>query len=81
MKSNQTIAVALLLEISFLAGVASAQQISGSITGVVQDPQAQVVPNARVTLINQSQGVTAMQMSPALREPSFSHRCFPPPIQ
>ena len=62
MKSNQTIAVALLVEISFLAGVARAQQISGSITGVVQDPQARVVPNARVMLINQSQGVTAMQM-------------------
>jgi hypothetical protein len=61
MNSHQTIARAMLLALSMFAGLAGAQQISGSITGMVQDPQAQVVPNARVTLINQAQGVTAMQ--------------------
>jgi Carboxypeptidase regulatory-like domain len=61
MDSHQTITGAVLLALSVFAGLAPAQQVSGSITGVVQDPQAQVVPNARVMLINQAQGVTAMQ--------------------
>src|ERR1035438_4293900 len=41
----------------------SAQQISGSISGVVQDSQGSVIPNAKVTLINQTQGSTAREVS------------------
>ena len=33
-----------------------AQAIGGLITGVVQDPSSAVVPNAKVTLVNQAQG-------------------------
>ncbi len=36
----------------FLAGALSAQQISGSITGVVKDTQDAVITGARVTLVD-----------------------------
>ena len=39
-----------------------AQQVSGSIAGTVQDSQGSVVPNAKVTLINQTQGSTAREV-------------------
>jgi hypothetical protein len=39
-----------------LCGAVWAQQISGTITGVVKDSQQAVVANAKVTLINQAQG-------------------------
>jgi hypothetical protein len=38
-----------------------AQNTSGSITGVVQDPSGAVIPGAQVSLINQEQGVTTTQ--------------------
>ena len=38
-----------------------AQNLSGSITGVVQDPTGAVIPGVQVTLINQEQGVEARQ--------------------
>ena len=52
--------VSVMFALLFLAGIAAAQQVSGSMSGVVQDAQGAVVPNAKVTLINQTQGVTAM---------------------
>ncbi|MBI2149760.1 MAG: carboxypeptidase regulatory-like domain-containing protein, partial [Acidobacteria bacterium] len=39
----------------------SAQNLSGSITGVVQDATGAVIPGAQVTLINQEQGVSARE--------------------
>jgi Carboxypeptidase regulatory-like domain len=54
MKFSVGIAVVLLAATSLWAQVSS-----GSISGVVQDSQGAVVPNARVLLINQDQGVTA----------------------
>ena len=56
------IALPLALSLSF-AGIISAQQISGSISGLVLDPQKQLVPNAKVTLVYENQGVTAMEMN------------------
>src|SRR5437867_6465984 len=38
-----------------------AQNTSGSITGVVQDPQGAVIPGMQVTLTNQDQGIQARQ--------------------
>ena len=35
---------------------AYAQNIAGSITGSIQDPQGAVIPNAKVTLVNNAQG-------------------------
>ncbi len=40
------------------AGAAFGQQVSGSITGVVKDRQGAVVPNAKITVIDQSRGVS-----------------------
>jgi hypothetical protein len=40
----------------------AAQNSSGSISGVVQDAQGALVPNAKVTLINQAQGAVVRDM-------------------
>ena len=40
------------------SGLAYAQTITGSITGVVTDPTGSVIPGAKVTAINTSTGVT-----------------------
>src|SRR5215471_1195308 len=42
--------------------LATAQQSSGSISGVVQDSQGAVVPGAKVTLLNQAQGAVAREL-------------------
>ena len=65
MKSNRTIVIVLpaaLLLLS-LAGILKAQQISGSISGVVLDAQGAAVQNAKATLIHQNEGVTAMAVN------------------
>ena len=55
--------VATLMAASILIAVSlSAQQSSGSISGVVQDSQGAVVPNAKVTLVNQEQGTVAREL-------------------
>jgi hypothetical protein len=46
----------------FLAIPLFGQQSSGSISGVVQDGQGAVVPNARVTLLNQEQGAVTREL-------------------
>src|SRR5688572_27349512 len=38
-----------------------AQNTSGSITGVVQDPSGAVIPGVRIVLLNQDQGIEARQ--------------------
>ena len=50
--TRAALAVALIFFIAPLFG----QQSSGSISGVVQDSQGAVIPNAKVVLINQAQG-------------------------
>ena len=54
-----SLAVVLILFIGPLFG----QQSSGSISGVVQDSQGAVVPNAKVVLINQGQGAVYRESS------------------
>ncbi len=49
-------AAVLAAVLSLLVAPVPAQQVSGSISGVVKDNQGAVVPNAKVTLVNQLQG-------------------------
>jgi hypothetical protein len=58
-------AVCLLLLVSFPT---AAQIITGSITGTVQDPQGAVIPNAKVTLINNAQGAASAREVPSNSE-------------
>jgi len=51
--------------ITLAAGLSFAQQISGSITGVVKDTQDAVITNARVTLTDQATGATRSTTSGA----------------
>jgi len=62
MTSDCSLVIALraALSVLSLAGLAHGQQVSGSISGVVLDAQGAVVQNAKVTLLDQIQGVTAM---------------------
>src|SRR5271169_4495628 len=57
--TRDTLAVALIFFIAPLFG----QQSSGSISGVVQDSQGGVVPNAKVVLINQAQGAVYRELN------------------
>ena len=50
-------AAALMAALTLFTAPLFGQQSSGSISGVVQDSQGGVVPNANVVLINQAQGV------------------------
>ena len=65
MTSNRAIVIALrvALSVGSLAAIVNAQQISGSISGVVFDPQGGVVQNAMATLIDLTQGVKAMEVN------------------
>jgi len=51
--------------ITLAAGLSFAQQISGSITGVVKDTQDAVITGARVTLTDQATGATRSTTSGA----------------
>jgi len=53
----------LLATVIFLVLPVVAQVSSGSISGVVQDAQRAVVPNATVTLINQTQGAVIRSLA------------------
>jgi hypothetical protein len=53
----------LVVLLACVASTAYAQQVSGSISGVVHDAQGAVVPGAKITLINQDQGTVAQVMS------------------
>src|SRR5438067_11082715 len=55
-------ASSLAAALTFLIAPLLGQQSSGSISGLVQDSQAAVVPNARVVLINQAQGVVYREL-------------------
>jgi Carboxypeptidase regulatory-like domain/TonB-dependent Receptor Plug Domain len=48
----------IALGVWLLAAVASAQSVSGSISGSVVDPSHQMIPGATVTLVNEQTGVT-----------------------
>lgn len=48
----------LVLLVLFLAVPLSAQNIAGSITGTVKDPQGAVIPSASVTITNDATGLT-----------------------
>jgi hypothetical protein len=49
----------------------AAQNTAGSIAGVVQDPQGAIIPNAKVTLINQAQGSGSARVVPTNTEGAF----------
>jgi hypothetical protein len=49
-------ATSLLAAILAAAIPVAAQNTAGSISGVIQDPQGAIIPNAKVTLTNQAQG-------------------------
>src|SRR5262245_9820417 len=51
----------LLIHATVFSFALFAQNMSGSITGIVQDTSGAVILGARATLINQEQGVTARQ--------------------
>jgi hypothetical protein len=57
--------------------VVFAQQASGSISGVVQDAQGALVPGAKVTLLNQTQGSTYGQMN-TTTDGTFVFQPLPP---
>lgn len=57
--------VVRVLLVVLAAGVGWSQQTSGLITGVVRDRQGAVVPNAKVVLLNQSQGTIVRELTTA----------------
>ena len=55
-------AAPLIAALILIAVSLSGQQSSGSISGVVQDSQGGIVPNVKVTLLNQAQGTVAREL-------------------
>ena len=63
MNSNRSVfGVLAALSLLFVVRIGNGQQISGSVTGIVFDPKGAVVQNAQAILINQNQGVKAMEV-------------------
>jgi hypothetical protein len=62
MKSNQTFAVAWFVAISILAGIAGAQQISGSITVWCRIRKHRLCPTRESPWSTKAKGLTAMQV-------------------
>ncbi len=58
----------------FLTGLASAQQTSATLAGVVKDRQDARIPGAKIVLINQAQGAIVREMT---TEADGSFRIFP----
>lgn len=59
MSFNQRSLVVLAVGCIFATQAARAQNIAGSVSGLVQDPQGAVVPGAKVTLVNEEQGTAS----------------------
>src|SRR5438128_242519 len=74
------VGLTLLAGTLFLCGTtASAQQSFGSLSGVVQDGQGAVIPNAKVELTNTAQGVVVRELMTSA-EGSFVITPLPPAI-
>src|SRR5205823_11844730 len=59
LSANKSIFTVVVGAVLLAAIPVSAQQSFGSISGVVQDSQGAIVPNAKVELTNQAQGTVA----------------------
>jgi Carboxypeptidase regulatory-like domain/TonB-dependent Receptor Plug Domain len=63
MKTCLYLLMAVMVAGGLSCRLATAQQSSGSISGVVQDSQGATVPNAHVSLINQEQGAVYRELN------------------
>src|SRR5882724_6220435 len=68
-QSAQALSIAFCLTLTSLP--MAAQVATGSISGVIQDPQSAVIANAKVTLVNQSQGASSARQIPTNGEGTF----------
>src|SRR5438128_4471877 len=70
---------AVLVPLLLACNTAAGQQTSGSITGVVQDPQRAAVPNAKVVLLNTAQGAVERELTTSA-EGTFTIIPVPPGV-
>ncbi|MFB3825318.1 MAG: carboxypeptidase regulatory-like domain-containing protein [Bryobacteraceae bacterium] len=73
---NAAPSVSALVFVLLLAGIAPAQQVSGSIVGTVGDNSGAVVPGANVTLTHQETGMSRSMQADA--QGDFSFNALPP---
>jgi len=71
LSTKNAIGYRLLFLALAMSAVAWSQNVAGSVSGLIQDPQGAVIPNAKVSLTNEEQGPASTRVLNTTQEGAF----------